>query len=171
MKQTLVTYPGLTVETVRAELQETPAGRKALRLLGVLKVMEGKQTQDVAAWLNHGRHAITGWLRRVNESGLAGLTDKPGRGRKPRLTAEQRTTLAKQLRQSPRLFGFGTNLWTGPVLREHIQQQCKVAYPSTRVYGLLKELGFTLQRPTKRYLGGKPDHQQTFKQVVKKNHP
>ncbi len=169
MQQSLVTYPGLTLEKLRAELTNSPAGRRSIRLLALVGIMEGRQTQDVADFLKYERHAITDWVRRVNEEGLAGLADRPGRGRPARLTDDQRTSLREHLTQSPRSHGFDTNLWSGPVLRQHIARTFGVTYGLTRLYGLLKELGFTLQRPTSRYLGAKPDHQVAFRQMAKKN--
>lgn len=169
MQQSLVTYPGLTLDRLQEELTATPAGRRSVRLLALVGIMEGRPTQEVADFLQYERHAITDWVARVNEEGLAGLDDKPGRGRKARLTDDQRVTLREHLQQSPRTHGLQTNLWTGPVLREHIRRQFGITYGLTRLYVILEELGFTLQRPTSQYLGAKPERQADFRRVVKKN--
>ncbi len=169
MKQALVVYPGLKLDVVREELRRTPDGRRSLRLLALVKVMEGEQTQEVARFLDYGRHAVTDWIRRVNKEGLAGLDDRPGRGRRWQLSESQRADLATDLTASPKSFGFDTNLWTGSVVREHIARQFGVQYGLARVYELLALCGFTLQRPTTRYLGAKPEAVETFQAEVKKN--
>jgi hypothetical protein len=56
------------------------------RAAAVLKVADGQAVEVVA---HHGllrrwnRHALASWLKRFEASGVAGLSIRPGRGRKP----------------------------------------------------------------------------------------
>ena len=49
---------------------------------------QGQTPSQIAARLDHKWDNVVKWIRRFNEEGLAGLYERPGRGRKRRLEAE-----------------------------------------------------------------------------------
>jgi len=164
-----LTHPEATSTQLKAALASTHERRKSLRLLALVNLQEGKSVSAIAEFFGVHRTTIPEWVQRVNAEGLAGLDEKPGRGRKSRLTDDQRTQLTADLKQSPHTFGFAGTLWTGKLLREHIATKFKVQYRLALMYLLFRELGFTLQRPAKQYLGSNPAKQAEFQAVVKKN--
>lgn len=170
MKQLTITHPQVTLESLRAELRKTQLRRKTLRILGLIKILEGKKTNDISDFLGVFRTSITDWVKRINDQGWSGLEEKPGRGLKSRLNKSQKLELKKDLLKSPKEFGFPSNLWTGKILKEHIKRCFGIKYQLAKMYVLFKELGFTLQRPTKKLLGVKPVQQKEFKLKLKKNH-
>jgi len=169
MKRTPITNPEITKESLRAELKKTKAARKALRILGLLRIMEGKQIKETVSFFGCNRTTVTNWIKNVNEKGLAGLEEDSGRGLKSRLSLEQKEQLKNDLKKTPQDFGFNQVLWTGKIIREHIKRKFKVSYQETNVYLILKDLGFTLQRPTRKYLGQNITQQRKFKKELKKN--
>ncbi len=164
-----LTHPEATPAQLHAALASTKEHRKQFRLLALLKLHEGKPISAIAEFFGVHRNTIPEWVKRVNAEGLVGLDEKPGRGRPARLTNEQRATIRDHLQRPPTDYGLTGNLWTGKLLKEHIATEFDVHYQLAAMYLLFKELGFTLQRPTKRYLGANPDKQAEFKAVVKKN--
>lgn len=164
-----LTHPEATSAQLKAALASTQERRKSLRLLALVNLQEGKSVSAIAEFFGVHRTTIHEWVKRVNVVGLVGLDEHPGRGRKSRLTDDQRMQLTADLQQSPRQFGFAGTLWTGKLLREHIATTFKVQYQLALMYLLFKELGFTLQRPAKKYLGSNPNKQTEFQAVVKKN--
>lgn len=56
------------------------------RCKGILLKSEGKKSADVAAELECNAITVNNWLKRYQAEGLAGLTNREGRGRKPILT-------------------------------------------------------------------------------------
>ena len=53
----------------------------------ILLKSEGRTSQDVAAILGSNLISVNHWLTRYEREGIAGLTTRPGRGRKPILEA------------------------------------------------------------------------------------
>jgi len=49
----------------------------------VLMVAEGKTVSDTARDVGVNRRIVRYWVKRFNKDRIAGLEDKPGRGRKP----------------------------------------------------------------------------------------
>lgn len=170
MKALTITHSEITIDNLQNELKKSHEKRKAIRILAIKKLLEGKKKLDVANFLGYSRISITNWVRRVNQKGLDGLKEKIGRGLKSRLTTKQKRKLKNELLSSPKEFGFSSNLWTGKILKEHLQKKYGLTYKLSMMYILFKELGFTLQRPTKKLLGAKSVEQKEFKTKLKKNH-
>lgn len=171
MKRLTITNPEVTITSLRAELGNSSEKRKAIRILGLIKLLEGKQNIETAEFLECHRASLSTWVKRVNAEGLSGLDEKPGRGLKSRLSEQQKDQLKKDLTYSPKEFGFNSSLWSGKILIAHIKNKYHVEYHQAMTYILFKELGFTLQRPTREYLGADPIKQQEFKENLKKNNP
>jgi len=49
---------------------------------------QGQTPAQIARRLEHKFDNVRKWIRRFNEEGLAGLAERPGRGRKPKVRAE-----------------------------------------------------------------------------------
>ncbi len=170
MKRLKINHPEVTAERLRAELSVSSERRKVLKLLGLLKVIEGEENQDTARFLEVDRHTIGIWVKRVNQDGIAGLEEQRGRGRKPGLTEEQKEALKKVLLESPRSHGFRENLWGGRILLVYIQKTYGITYKLSTMYVLLNGLGYTLQRHKRAYVEENEEKQDEFKASLKKNH-
>jgi transposase len=60
----------------------------------ILLVADGVPLTDVAATVGISRRFVYKWVRRFLAQGVAGLADKPGRGRRPRQAPPQEQRLA-----------------------------------------------------------------------------
>lgn len=170
MKALTITHSEITIDNLQNELKKSQEKRKAIRILAIKKLLEGKRKLDIADFLGYSRVSLTNWVRRVNQKGLNGLKEKIGRGLKSQLTIKQKRKLKNELLSSPKEFGFSSNLWTGKILKEHLQKKYGLTYRLSMMYVLFRQLGFTLQRPTKKLVGVKPVEQKKFKRKLKKNH-
>ena len=88
-----VTLIELTPEE-RSELRRrarasTSTQRDSLRARIILARAEGQKEEAVSASIGVSLNTVSLWSKRFEEEGLAGLADKPGRGRKPSLPAEK----------------------------------------------------------------------------------
>lgn len=170
MKKLTITHPDITAERLREELSSSPEKRKALRILALLKLLEGKKNIETAEFLECHRVSITAWVDRVNTEGLAGLEEKPGRGLKSRLTESQKAELKHDiLRSKPKDHGLIGNIWTGLTIQEHIKRKWSVDYKQANIYVILDTMNITIQRPTKHLLGAKEEKRSEFKEELKKN--
>lgn len=67
----------------------------------VARSWEGLRTSAIAAELGCHQETVRERLTRFNAEGLDGLGDRPGAGRKPRLTEAERSTLVALARSTP----------------------------------------------------------------------
>jgi len=71
-------------------------------------------------------------------------------GRPPRLNAKQKQRLLKILRKGPLKAGYRTDLWTCPRVAEVVLQTFGVEYHPAHVWKILRDLGWTCQKPERR---------------------
>src|SRR5262245_30802323 len=120
---------------------------KAARLLE-----QGVHQSEVARRVGVHRQSVSRWARQLEEAGRAGLKRAGRAGRKPKLSEADLKRIEQGLRQGPEALGYTTSLWTSQRVRHLIEQECDVRYSSTHVWRLLKQLGWSCQRPVGRAL-------------------
>ena len=119
---------------------------KAARLL-----QQGVPQVEVARRLEVSRASVSRWAAELGANGKEAL--RPGRlGRPPQLDLEQRRGLTQALVQGAIANGFATELWTLPRVAKLIERRFGVRYSTGHIWHLLRGLGFSCQRPTKRAL-------------------
>ena len=81
---------------LRREAARCRDARAARRMLAPALVLEGAPREEAARAAGMDRQTLRDWVHRYNAEGLAGLSDRPRSGRKPRLTAEQEAELVRE---------------------------------------------------------------------------
>jgi transposase len=105
----------------------------------------------IAAALGVTPGAVSQWLTRAREGGgQEALRTKPRPGKQPRLTAEQRAQIPARLAQGAEAHGFVGDVWTTKRVAAVIKRACGVSYHPAHVSRLLRQLGWTLQKPIQR---------------------
>jgi hypothetical protein len=72
------------------------------RALMIYWSSQGQTPSEIAARLEHKFDNVRKWIRRFNAAGLAGLQEKPGRGRKRRLTEGDALPVVETVLTPPR---------------------------------------------------------------------
>lgn len=127
-------------------------GMEARRLKAATLLRRGVSQAEVARAVGVHRQSVSRWARQLAEQGRAGLKH-PGRaGRKPGLGAADLRRLERALKRGPVAFGYATNLWTTERVAKLIEEQCGVRYHPGHVWRILRQLGWSCQRPTGRAL-------------------
>jgi transposase len=120
---------------------------KAARLLE-----QGVHQSAVARRVGVHRQSVSRWARQLEEAGRAGLKRAGRAGRKPKLSDADLKRIEQGLQQGPEALGYSTSLWTSQRVAHLIKQECGVQYSLTHVWRLLKQLGWSCQRPVGRAL-------------------
>jgi transposase len=123
---------------------------EARRLQAARLFARGASQGAVAKALGVSRVSAHHWFHAWKAQGRAGLKGAGRAGRKPQLDAAQLATVERALRTGPRAQGFSTDLWTLPRVAALIEQQTGVRHHPGHVWRLLRGLGWSLQRPTRR---------------------
>lgn len=121
--------------------------RRRLRAARLLD--KGVPQAEVARRVGVSRQSVNTWAKKFEADGQAALKAQP-LGRPGGLQEGERRKLVRLLKQGALAAGFPTQLWTlprvGALIADHFGHQ----YSDVHVWRLLRELGFSCQRPTGR---------------------
>ena len=111
---------------------------------------QDRKPADIARDLGVDDQTVRAWRRAWRKAGRAALVSRKPPGRPARLTAAQRQKLAELLVKTPAECGFDRHLWTQQLIADLIGREFGVKYHHDHVGVILKELGFTHQKPMRR---------------------
>jgi transposase len=111
---------------------------------------KGKTQADVTRALSVSRQSASQWYAQWKTGGAGALRGAGRAGRKPRLTPKDLRHLDTALRRGARAHGFATDLWTLPRVATAIEKITGIQFHPAHAWRLLKQIGWSLQRPAKR---------------------
>ena len=122
-------------------IKRETCGRMRTRLLALQNLKEGKTVEEICGSLKIARDRVRTWVSRFLEHGIDGLKEKPGRGRKTKISGSQKIALAEFIveksvsKEGGRLFGKDI---------VGLMSSCfKVNYSLSSAYNIMHELGFS----------------------------
>ncbi len=127
-------------------------GLERRRMAAAELLKQGVSQSEVARRLGVHRQSVIRWVRQLAQSGRSGLKQAGRAGRKPKLSASQLRKIEQALKRGPEALGYISGLWTAARVRELIEDQCGVRYHEAHVWRILRQLGWSCQRPTGRAL-------------------
>ena len=116
------------------------------RLAGHL-LLEGRKIGEVMESVKASESSVKRWKRALKKGGMEALKAKPHPGPKPRLDAAQERKLLKLLVAGPRKAGYHNELWTCSRVAAVIATKLNVSYHPCHVWKILRNLGWTSQKP------------------------
>ena len=134
----------MATKRYRRDLREMELRRrKGMRMLA-----RGVAQSEVARALEVSRQTASSWAKQLAEDAQA-WRRKP-LGRPSGLDAAQKKALGKALLAGAVANGFPTELWTLARVVKLIKREFGVAYSTVNVWRILRDLGFSSQRPAGR---------------------
>jgi transposase len=128
------------------------AGLEQRRLQAARLLEKGVSQSRVARQVGVHRQSVSRWAQLLEKEGRPGLEQAGRAGRKPRLSAADLERVEYALKRGPEAFGYDTGLWTSARVAQLIEQECGITYHPGHVWRLLRQLGWSCQRPTGRAL-------------------
>jgi transposase len=125
----------------------------ARRMPALALVLEGAPRTAAARACGMDRRTLRDWVHRYNAEGLAGLSDRPQRGPRPRLKPEQEAEVAGWVEAGPDLARHGVVRRRRADLRAPIAERFGVELRERSVGELLARLGFRRLSPRPRHPG------------------
>ena len=119
--------------------------RRAIALL-----QQGLPPVDVARQLGVDRRSVRRWKAAVVQGGPDAVAAKPVPGRRAKLDAQGRQRLERWLLKGAKAAGYESELWTCPRIATLLRTRLGVRYHVHHVPRLLRALGWTPQKPTRR---------------------
>lgn len=117
------------------------------RLEGGRLLKAGKLSQaEIARQLGVSRATVSDWAKKVEAEGIRGLRKRTAEGTS-KLTKEQKQRLKRLLDGGALSNGFSTDRWTLERVRQLIEREFEVTYHRNYLNRLLRQLGFSPQKP------------------------
>lgn len=113
---------------------------------------EGLNNSEIGRRLRVANQTVSRWRKEYQAGGKKALRRAGRAGRKPLLTAEQNKQLVRKLVVGPEKLGYQTPLWTCERVADLIEQEFQVRYHAGHVWRILRQLGWSPQRPVGRAL-------------------
>jgi transposase len=111
---------------------------------------EGWSGRVIAQALNVTPGAVSQWLKRAREGGAQALVHRLPPGPSSKLTAAQKAALVRLLEQGAEAHGFLGDVWTTKRVATLIQRAFGIRYHPASMSRLLRELGWSVQKPIRR---------------------
>ena len=134
------------------------------RLRVIRWALEGLTADEVAIQTKLCRRQVQNWVRRFNDAGLAGLEDRPGRGRPCPLSHEQQVQFKARLATGPTAKNEVCTL-RGEDVQRILEQEFGLLRKLSSVYHLLHSLGYSSLVPRPRHPEADPGRQELFKKA------
>jgi len=121
-----------------------------VRLRAARMFEQGASQAEVARRLGTSRQNVSRWHARWRHGGRAALRAAGRAGRRPKLSRAQRRQLERALLRGARSHGFDTDLWTLARITVVIERTTGVRHHPAHVWRVLRQLGWSVQRPARR---------------------
>jgi transposase len=94
----------------------------------LLRYAQGETVSAIAAGLDTNRPKVERCISKALQLGVrVALQDLPGRGRRARLSEEDKTWVVNLACQKPEDLGYAQQLWTTRLLAQHVRKHCRPA--------------------------------------------
>src|SRR5436309_14762980 len=120
------------------------------RLLGARLLQQGVPQAEVARRVGVHRQSVSRWAQQLQRGGQRALKKAGRAGRKARLHPEDLRRIERGLKRGPQALGYETSLWTSWRVAHLIEQECRVKYHPSQAWRILRQLGWSCQRPVGR---------------------
>lgn len=111
---------------------------------------QGWSGQAIAEALGVTGGAISQWLKRARAGGAEALRSHPPPGPTPKLTEAQRAALPGVLAKGAEAYDFVGDVWTTKRIAVVIKRVFGVSYHPAHVSRLMRQIGWTVQKPVVR---------------------
>ena len=118
------------------------------RLAGGRLLKAGKMSQaEIGRQLGVSRTTVSDWAKTIEGKGIRGLRKRKARGSQSKLNPSQKQKLKYMLDRGALANGFPTDRWTLERVRQLIWQKFEISYHPNYLNRLLRNLGFSPQKP------------------------
>jgi transposase len=130
--------------------KEAKSWKEERRKRGWVLYQAGWPQKQIAEALGVTKGAVSQWIKAGQAGGEAALKSRKSTGNPRRLSTTERQKIPELLKRGAESFGFRGDLWTCPRVAKVIESELGVKYHPAHVSRILKELGWTPQKPIRR---------------------
>lgn len=157
-----------SIDQLRSLMRDESNARLYRGLQIILAARQGQTAQQISTLIPLTERSIRLWITRYNQSGLDGLRDRPGRGRKPPLSPEQIEQFKARI-QAGSTEADAVCTLRGEDVRRILQSEFGILRTLQSAYNLLHQLGFSVLRPRPKHPQSDPIAQAAFEKNSRKS--
>lgn len=134
----------------------------------LISLTNNVSVNDVCKVLGVTRESIRLWRKVVENEGPEGFIAHPRTGRKSGLTMEIKELLKSALIKKPENFGYQQAVWDGKLVCKFLFDNKGLTLSVRTAQNWLKAIGFSRQRPRKKYKQADEIEIETFKKSTRR---
>ena len=144
-----------------------PKAMEQIRIRAVKRVQQGQSPEKVIATLGFSRACIYNWIARYRAGGWDALRSGKHTGRPKKLSGSQIAWIHKTIRdKDPLQLKFPFALWTRSIVTRLIRNQFGLKVSESSAGRLLRQMGFSCQKPLYRAYQQNPEAVEYWKKTV-----
>jgi len=140
--------------------------RMRIRLLALAHIKDGTSYREVAKMLKTSTHSVQTYANKFRDSGIDGLRDKEGRGRKPNFPRDKEKELEKVILEKQKKRNGGR--LTGNDIHKIVENDFGIKCALRTIYDLLHRIDFVCISSRSKHPKSDKKTQEDFKRNFKK---
>jgi len=140
--------------------------RMRIRLLVLAHIKDGTSYRKVAKMLKTSAHSVQTYANEFRDSGIDGLRDKEGRGRKPNFPKDKEKELEKVILEKQKKRSGGR--LTGSDVHKIVNEDFGIGCALRTIYDLLRRINFVCISSRSKHPKSDQKAQEDFKKNFKK---
>ena len=157
-------------EELRRLGREQRSGRVASRMFAIANVLAGLSRADAATHAGMERQSLRDWVQRFNAEGVAGLEDRPRKGRPRRMDAGIEKALCARVDAGPDAKTDKLVRWRRVDLQAWLQSEHAINYHERSIGKILKRLGYSHVSTRPVHPQNDPEAMEAFKKTLHKRY-
>jgi transposase len=134
-----------------------------IKCQALISLKNNVSVNDICKVLGVSRESIRLWRKTIEKEGPDGFIIHPKTGRKKGLTEDIKTLLKTVIIESPEKYKFKQTVWDGKLVCKIIKEKMNIEISVRTAQYWLKAIGFTRQRPRKKYKQSNKEEIEAFK--------
>lgn len=157
-----------TPDEIREERRRCTDSDIREKLLALISYAEGKNRNECGKRVEASGRSVANWVAAYHYHGVEGLADGRKGGNKPsRLSESEQAELARVVAyETPEAHGLEGLVWTGDLIRDHIEKRYGVSYHPHYMSELMERIGLARVRTKGFYPEGDPEAAREFEQKM-----
>jgi transposase len=136
------------------------------RLQAIRLIKDGRGMSEVMATVGCAKSSLSRWRKTYRKKGADGLKPKTASGRPLKITQIQQRKLLRLLTQGALKAGYSTDLWTTGRIAALIKRHFGISYHSDYIGPLLRNMGWSWQKPERRAIQRDEDAIEHWKKKI-----
>ena len=159
---------GTSINFLRKACKTELNAKAKIRLKAAILRKQDMTYSQICLSLDLVLSTLSYWLNRMNIEGVTASHHRIHPGAKSFLSANQLTSLKKELITGPEKFGFNQYVWSTRMIVFHVQKRYHTQYTARGMTDLLHRIGFSSKKPRPtHHKSASKEEQNRFKKTQK----